>query len=527
MILTLEDLPNEILLLIFNHLPIIDILYSFYRLNHRFTLLIQTFKDLHIDFSCQPLSKTQFICIINQLHSLDIKSIKISNRYYVDAITFFVTHILPNQLIHFRSLLLTDADRNTIVKIVHNYPKLTSLSIESSLWRSMPRRFLPHFSNLTHCRLPTLDLLNGCHLKIIDLTLDHCTSDNLIQLNTTVPHVRCLTLILTNNTNIPPLINFPIDLISLKLILRSVLFNEFKRLIMMIKYVKNLTVSFSNTEHEVHCFDEYLLGECWFSINQYVENLQFSIIVNQTFAVFLMSNLISNFNWFQRKIVCQPIDDTNGYHLFSLPFIDDIYTINTNHLQNIMISSKDFIRVNHLHLTIPNNDIQSSFNFSSNFIFQNLKKLTVISHRVNDMMRSFIDNVMINTRLQTLELRFTITNNGCRKWFDRFIYYLPSSIHTLILSTTCTTFLSDMLDNNSTLLPNIKRLICSVKNQDHFDTLILLLLETIHGKPLIYLNISLENSSKSSSLLSGWLLKTSYLEKATIKCSDRQCAIWI
>ncbi|CAF1107233.1 unnamed protein product [Rotaria sordida] len=527
MILILEDLPNELLLFIFNYLSTIDILCCFYCLNHRFSSLIQTLKHLHIDFSCQPLSKTQFIYIINQLHTLNIKSIRISNRYYIDAIPVFISYILRTQLVHLRSLILIDADRNTIVKLTHNCPKLTILSIESLLWRSMPRRLLPYFSNLTHCRLPTLDLLNGYHIKIINLTLDHCTTDNLIQLNTYVPNLRSLTLILNNRTNIPLIINFPIHLISLKLILRSVLFNEFERLIMMIKYIKNLTVSFSNTEHEVHCFDQYLLSENWFSINKYVDNLQFNIIVNQTFEIFFISNIISNFNWFQRKIICQTIDNTNGYHLFTLPFIDEIYTINTNNFQQIMFNRNDFSRIHHLYLIIPNNDIQYSWNIETNCIYSNLQTLTIITHYINDAMIYFINNLMINNPIRTLEFRFTSTINNCHEFFNKLIYYLPLSIHTLILNTICTKFLSDLLDDNDNhLLPNIKRLICSVKNQDHFDTLILLLLEIFHRKSLIYLNISLENSSKSSNLLSGWLLKTNYLKKATMKCSDRQCTIW-
>ena len=47
------------------------------------------------------------------------------------------------------------------------------LSIESPLWRSVPRRLLSHFADLTHCHLPSIDLLDGCHSQIIDLTLAH------------------------------------------------------------------------------------------------------------------------------------------------------------------------------------------------------------------------------------------------------------------------------------------------------------------------------------------------------------------
>jgi len=526
MVLILEDLPNELFLFIFNHLSIIDVLCCFYRLNRRFSSLIRTIKHLHVDFSAQSLSKTQFIYIINQLRSLNIESIRISTRYYVDIIPFFISYIPPSQLIHLRSLSLIDVDRNSIEKLVLNHLKLTSLSIESSLWRSIPRRCLPHFLNLTDCHLPTLDLLNGCHSQIINLTLDHCTTDNLIQLNTFVPNLRSLILTLNNSTNIPFILHFPIHLISLKLILRSVLFTEFERLIMMIESIENLNVSFSNTEHEVHCFDPYLFGENWLSIKQYVNNLQLNIIVHRTLETFLISDLISNFDWFSKKIICQTIDDTNGYHLFSLPFIDEIYTINSINYQQNMINKNDFYCVNHLHLIIPNTDIQYSLNISSNCIYQNLQTFTLIAHCINNTIVSFIDNVLMNSRLRTLELRLTSTTNNCREFFDKLIYRIPSFIETLILNTISTKFLSEFLENNNQLIPNIKRLICSVKNRDHFDTLILLLLEIFHEKSLFYLNISLENSNKSSNLLSGWLLKTNYLKKARIKCSDRQCAIW-
>jgi hypothetical protein len=191
------------------------------------------------------------------------------------------------------------------------------------------------------------------------------------------------------------------------------------------------------------------------------------------------------------------------------------------------MNKNDFNRVRHLHLTIPDKDNHYSLNISSNCIYRNLQTFTMIASSMNNIIMSFIDNLMINSRLRILELRFTSITTNCRDFFDKIIYRLPSSIEMLILNTISTKFLSELLDNNNQLLPNIKRLLCSVKNRDYFDTLILLLLETFHQKALIYLNISLENSNKSSNILSGWLLKTNYLKKARIKCSDRQCAIWI
>jgi hypothetical protein len=83
---------------------------------------------------------------------------------------------------------------------------------------------------------------------------------------------------------------------SLKLILKSVLFTEFERLIIMIDSIENLMVSFSNTEHEVHCFDQYLFGDSWLSIKEHVKNLQFNIIIHQTLETFFISDLLANFH---------------------------------------------------------------------------------------------------------------------------------------------------------------------------------------------------------------------------------------
>ena len=167
------------------------------------------------------------------------------------------------------------------------------------------------------------------------------------------------------------MLNFPIQLISPKLAIQSVLRNGFERLILMMKSVKDLVVSFTNTEHEVYCFDEYLFGENWYLINNYVDNLQFNITVHRTRETFLISSLISKFDWFQRKIISQTIHHTNGCHLFSLLFLDLMCTLHTVNHQQIKINGNDFVCVHHLHLTISNEDVQFSFNASSNFIYRN------------------------------------------------------------------------------------------------------------------------------------------------------------
>ena len=520
--LRLEDLPNEIFLFTFNYLSTIDILCTFYRLNRRLSSLIRTISHLHLNFSSQPLSKAQFIHVLNQARSLNIESITLSTRYYVDIIPFFISYIPPSQLSHLRSLTLIDVDRTAMEKVLHNQLNLTSLSIESSSWRSIPRQSLPYYPNLIHCHLPSLDLLHHSHTRLTHLTLTHCTVENLSQLTPLVPNLQSLTLTLTNNVIIPSTCHFPNQLTSLKLILRSVLFTEFERLMMMNDQIVDLTVSFNNTEHDVHCFDSYLFSDNWLNIANHLHRLQLNIIIHRTFESFSISDLLSNFHWFNRRMICQTIDHTNGYHLFTLPFIDQTYTSNNQTDDRIEIN--DFNRVHHLHFVSPN---EIMHRFVSDGIYQNLQTLTIIIPYLDDSIALLIEHLSKQSRLHTLEFRLTSIHNEYRHEFEKFITRLPLSIETLILNTISTRIFSEILDDNHQLLSHLKRLLCSVKNRDQFDTLILLLLEIFHEKSLVYLNISVENSNKSSNLLSGWLLKTNYLKKARIKSSDRQCAIWI
>lgn len=523
MAMRLEDLPNEIFLFTFNYLSTIDILCTFYRLNRRLSSLIRTIPHLHLNCSSYSLSKTQFIHVLNQARSLNIESITLSTRYYVDIIPFFISYIPPSQLNHLRSLTLIDVDRTAMEKLLHNHLHLTSLTIQTSSWRSIPRHCLPFYPNLTHCYLPSLDLLHHCHTQLTHLTLTHCTAENLSQLITLVPNLQSLTLTLTHNIHVPSTLQFPMQLTSLKLTLRSVLFTEFERLIMMTNdQLNNLTVSFSNTEHDVHCFDSYLFGDNWFNIAHHLHRLQLNIIIHRTFDSFAISDLLSNFHWFHRRLICQSIDHTNGYHLFTLPFIDRTFTLHNQIDDRIEIN--DFNRVHHLHIVSPNELVQYPI---ERFFYQNLQTLTIIIPHLDHSIELIIDHLSRQSRLRTLEFRLTSIPNDYRDEFEQFISRLPLSIETLILNTISTRIFSEILDDNHQLLTQLKRLICSVKNRDQFDTLILLLLESFHEKSLVYLNISVDSSNKSSNLLSGWLLKTNYLKKARIKSSDRQCSIWI
>lgn len=523
----LENLPNELLLLIFNHLSAIDLLYAFTCLNRRFSSLIPTIQNLHLDFSGGYLSKTQFATIIRQLRALPVHAVRVSNRDYVDGASLFISYVSPNQLSHLHSLTLIDVERATIEKYLHRYPRLTSLAIEATAWRSLPRRLLPPLPNLTHCRLPILELFHGSQERLVQLSLEHCTSENLKELTTLVPHLRSLRLVLNTNTIIPPIFTFPTGLISLTLTLRSILFNEFERLIRLTGHLKQLTVTFSNSEHDPYCFDEYLSGEHWFSLRSCVDQLQFNVTVHKTHGRFSTTDLLSHYQWFERDIHCQSIEETNGYHLYSLPYIDDVYTLNANWNSQHRIRPTDFDRVRHLYLINSNATTDDATNDSLPYLYRRLERLTVVSSCLNDITWSFTQTLLINSRLQILELRLTSISDASRDYFNQFLHSLPASVRTLILNAISSQCLTELLEANCPCISNVKRLRCAVQDREQFETLLLLLMDRLQDESLIYLNISVEKFTQSSNLLSGWLSKTDCLRRARVTCSDRQCSIWI
>ena len=104
-------------------------------------------------------------------------------------------------------------------------------------------------------------------------------------------------------------VNHPMQLNSLKLILKSVLFTEFERFILLIDQIENLIISFSNTEHDLYCFDQYLFGDKWLTIANHIHHhhLQLNILIHRTFEIYTITDLLSNFHWFNQRIICQTI----------------------------------------------------------------------------------------------------------------------------------------------------------------------------------------------------------------------------
>ena len=439
----------------------------------------------------------------------------------------FISCLSPNQLSHLRSLTLIDVERANIEKYLHYYPHLTFLAIESTAWRSLPRRLLPPLPNLTHCRLPTLELLHGCHENLVHLSLDHCTTETFVELNTLVPNLRSLSLVLNTNAAIPLTFTFPVSLVALKLTLRSILFAEFERLVRLAGHLEQLRVTFSNSEHDVFRFDEYLSGDHWFSLRSCVDRLQLNVTVHQTCERFSTADLLSRYEWFERGLHCQSIDETNGYHLYSLPYIDDVYTLNANWNSHHRVRPTDFDRVRHLYLINSNATNDDVTNNSLPYLYRRLERLTVVSSCLNDITWSFTRALLINSRLQTLELRLTSTGDLSRDYFKKFLESLPASVQTLILNSISSQFLTELLEKNLPCISTVKRLQCAVQHREQFETLLLLLMDRLQDESLIYLNISVEKLSQSSNLLSGWLSTIACLRRARVKYSDRQCSIWI
>ena len=522
-----EDFPNELLLLIFNHLSGADLLLIFSDLNQRFSCLLKSIPNFQLDFSSRVLSKIEFVKILRLCRSYPIESIRISDRDYVNGASLFISAFPPNEPEQIQSVCLIGVDRTTVTKYVNHYPHLTHFEIDSTVWRSMPRRLLPPLLKLTRCRLPRLDLLHGRHSSITDLVLDHSTPDELLHLNFFVPNLRSLRINLNcNQIRLWP-ISFPSQLNRVTLILQSLLFQDFRQLVESIGNLRSLTVNFKNARHDIYSFDEYLSGNEWRLIFEHTDRLQINILLHQAYSLNNTTDILSEFDWFTKPIHCEFMEETHGFHLYSLPLIENLYQTNfPMNLSQTMIS-KVFKNVNHLYLIDGNIDNDRQWISFSSTMFYRLRNLTMICSTVNETINDFIRQISSHSMMHTFELSLTTNNESNQCQFKSLINVLPSTIETVRLNRIATDCLIDLLENTQTTRLSMKRLCCSVQDQIQFDILLLFLLEMLNGKDLICLNLNVEQKGNSSNLLSDWLKKSEQLKHARIAVSGLHCSIWI
>lgn len=192
-----ESLANELILDLFEYLPLIDLFQAFFGLNIRFNQLLTEFQFYHLDF--RSISKQNFQILCEKYLPLipdRILSFHLSNHEETPNLPqlFLLSNISINQFIHLQSLTLSyiqsfelfntliiqcqqlpNFTRLNLIKCYFNYPEQEIRCLMNNIWK---------LSKLTHCLFDQITLrkfrltpISNRSSSIKCLTLEKITCD--------------------------------------------------------------------------------------------------------------------------------------------------------------------------------------------------------------------------------------------------------------------------------------------------------------------------------------------------------------
>ncbi|CAF1077237.1 unnamed protein product [Adineta steineri] len=186
--MTLELLPNEILLECFQYLNTLDIFHSFDGLNNRFYKLI---RNISLQLDLQYISNTKFAHFCTKTLSdpkvkQQIYSLKLSNKIIHNQVHFFFSLHSFNEFSQLRSLTLIKMKQNDEAKLITMLPFICQLHcfqvIDSNIETKQLLTVLPisKLKRLAASSLP-FDLI-PIYGSIIDLRLSHTSWNEVYQI---------------------------------------------------------------------------------------------------------------------------------------------------------------------------------------------------------------------------------------------------------------------------------------------------------------------------------------------------------
>lgn len=130
----LENLPTELIEMIFKYLSGSDIYFSFGSLNSRFQKIVGNYRYFLLDF--RLISKFIFDSIIKSIQPSNICALTLSNAdETIGQIEFFLSYWKLSDFVNLRSLHLHDVERNILLRVSRDMmqlSKLVSLCIDGS-----------------------------------------------------------------------------------------------------------------------------------------------------------------------------------------------------------------------------------------------------------------------------------------------------------------------------------------------------------------------------------------------------------
>lgn len=154
--MSLELLPDEIFLDIFDYLSGCEFIYSFYNLNRRFNSIIHGIL-LHLNLSYVQQKTFVYICdYILPNFARQISSIKLSNKQTIDAIQWYLQQAKCLQQEQVKTLVLIEPTVEQFIEIIAFFPFLRTLTVKTTDYLVIPIEHITE--SLRLCRLPNCQL---------------------------------------------------------------------------------------------------------------------------------------------------------------------------------------------------------------------------------------------------------------------------------------------------------------------------------------------------------------------------------
>ncbi|CAF0941400.1 unnamed protein product [Rotaria sordida] len=350
-----ELLPNEILLLCFQYLNILDIFCSFDQLNKRFSKLIRT---IQFQLNFENVKKTIFdkFCIKMKLNpeiQKQIYSLKLSNEDTCGQIDAFLSIFSLNEFSSLQSLTLSEIEKENIEKLKITLPLTSFHMICDKLQDNEIFDILPMF-NLRTLSISSLHSIEKCindTSNITNLTIQDCSLEHLLyHMFKYFPMLKYLNVKYITRRNRPiesdnndSMFNTH-NGIHLKQLIIGLLEYDFDEFEVFIKLIPNLRILIINTEGDIN-----MMNACqWKNLIQ--SSLPYLNIFKFNFGCYHNDNdetILKKFKHFQDDFWCKQHQWYTEYScekykacIYTIPYLSTGYILemNTQRFPNKLIN---------------------------------------------------------------------------------------------------------------------------------------------------------------------------------------------
>ncbi|CAF2937705.1 unnamed protein product [Rotaria sp. Silwood2] len=338
-----EELPDEILLLIYRYLSSTDILFSFYGLNSRFS---QTISGFYQHFVLGHVSFKQFNYICKSILpdiGINICSLVVSNDWKGILSQKFLNYFSDKISLTFprlRRLILTTFRIGTLMSFIdcfQNLPELFELKLISlydvdkesaELEILLHRIFTANNNRLTSIlfdddslSFPCVSKDDICYPHIEKLTVELKTTHDLYELLTVLPQLKFLDVAINDVSSkfLKEIQHIPVLTLK-KFRLRSFVHNwNLNELALFLKRIPNVQelIIQIKTNYDIRLID----GQQIFSYISSLSLTKFSYFLEFDYSQsFNYKSFLSNWQQFNQEFICIESDDNNTLVLITLPF---------------------------------------------------------------------------------------------------------------------------------------------------------------------------------------------------------------